>query len=66
MSLRVFHIVFISVSVALTLFLVVWGVHEFMASRSSLGLSMAVVGLAGGALLVWYGKSVFHKLKELP
>jgi hypothetical protein len=65
MSLRIFHIVFISVAVALTLYLTVWGVREFMASRSSLGITMAVVGLAGGASLVWYGKRVFHKLKEL-
>ena len=66
MSLRVFHIVFISVSVALTLYLAVWGVREFMASRSSLGITMAVAGLVGGASLIWYGKHVFHKLKELP
>ena len=65
MSLRIFHIVFISVSVALTLYLAVWGVREFMVARSSLGITMAVVGLAGGATLIWYGKRVFHKLKEL-
>jgi len=66
MSLRVFHIVFITVSVALTLYLAVWGVREFMVSRSALAVSMVAVGLAGGASLVWYGKRVFHKLKELP
>ena len=65
MSLRIFHIVFISVSVALTLYLTVWGVREFMATRSSLGISMAAFGLTGGASLIWYGKRVFHKLKEL-
>jgi hypothetical protein len=66
MSLRVFHIVFITVSVALTLYLAVWGVREFMVSRSMLALSMFICGLAGGASLIWYGKRVFHKLKELP
>lgn len=66
MSLRVFHVVFITVSVALMLYLTVWGVREFMVSRSSLAVSMAVFGLAGGASLIWYGKRVFHKLKELP
>jgi len=66
MSLRVFHIVFISVSIALTLYLAVWGVREFMATRSALGISMTLFGLAGGASLVWYGTRVFHKLKELP
>jgi hypothetical protein len=66
MSLRVFHIVFITVSVALMLYVTVWGVREFMASRSSLGVTMIVFGVSGGASLIWYGKRVFHKLKELP
>ena len=66
MSLRVFLIVFISVSVALTLYLAVWGVREFMVSRSTLGIRMVVFGVVGGASLIWYGKRVFHKLKELP
>lgn len=66
MSLRVFHIVFITVSVALMLYLTVWGVREFMAARSSLGISMIIFGVAGGASLIWYGTRVFHKLKELP
>jgi hypothetical protein len=65
MSLRVFHIVFIAVSVALTLYLAVWGVREFMVSRSGLAASLIVVSVAGGALLIWYGKRVFPKLKEL-
>jgi hypothetical protein len=66
MSLRVFHIVFITVSVALMLYVTVWGVREFVASRNSLGISMIIFGVVGGASLVWYGKRAFHKLKELP
>jgi hypothetical protein len=65
MSLRVFHVVFITVSTALMLYLAVWGVREFMATRSSLGISMIVFGVVGATTLVWYGKRVFHKLKEL-
>jgi hypothetical protein len=66
MSLRAFHIVFITVSVALMLYVTVWGVRELMVSRSSLAVSMIVFGVAGCASLIWYGKRVFHKLKELP
>jgi hypothetical protein len=66
MSLRVFHIIFITVSVVLMLYVAVWGVREFMVSRSSLAVSMIIFGVAGGASLIWYGKRVFHKLKELP
>jgi hypothetical protein len=66
MSLRVFHVVFITVSVALMLYLTAWGVRDCMAARSSLGISMIIFGVTGGASLVWYGMRVFHKLKELP
>ena len=66
MSLRVFHVVFITVSVLLMLYLTAWGVRDFLAARSSLGISMIIFGVAGGASLVWYGMRVFHKLKELP
>jgi len=65
MSLRVFHVVFITVSTALMVYLAVWGVREFMATRSSLGISMIIFGVVGATTLVWYGKRVFHKLKEL-
>jgi len=66
MSLRVFHVVFITVSIALMLYLTAWGVREFMGSHSSLAVSMIIFGVAGGSSLVWYGMRVFHKLKELP
>jgi len=66
MSLRAFHIVFITVSVVLMLYVAVWGVREFMVSRSSLAVSMIIFGVVGGTTLIWYGKRVFHKLKELP
>jgi len=66
MSLRAFHIVFITVSIILMLYVAVWGVREFMVSRSSLAITMIVFGVTGGASLSWYGKRVFHKLKELP
>jgi len=66
MSLRVFHVVFITVSIALMLYLTIWGVRDFMAARSSLGISMIIFGVAGGVSVIWYGTRVFHKLKELP
>ena len=31
------------------LYLTVWGVRDFMAARSSLGISMIIFGVAGGA-----------------
>jgi len=62
MSLRAFHIIFIVVSIALCLFVALWGVRE----ATSSGRTLAMVMFVGAIVLVVYGKKVFRKLKELP
>lgn len=66
MSLRIFHIVFIVASVLLSLFVALWGLRQFMDSRSTGGLTLGVVFFLFGFALVIYGKRTFRKLKELP
>lgn len=66
MSLRVFHIVFVIVTVALSLFVALWGIREFAAERSGAALTLAIVFLITAAGMIVYGKKVFVKLKELP
>ena len=66
MSLRIFHIIFVSASVALCLFVGLWCVREYQASGSEANLVLALVFMVTGAALVVYGKRVFRKLKELP
>ena len=65
MSLRIFHIVFVTVSIALSVFVTIWGVREFLSSRSTGALFLALVFLALGVLLVFYAGRVFKKLREL-
>jgi len=65
MSLRIFHVVFITVSIALSIFVAVWGVREFVATRSTGALALVVVFLAGGVALVLYAGKAFRKLKDL-
>jgi amino acid transporter len=65
MSLRVFHIIFIIVSVMLCLFVGMWGIREYLASRSGSGLTIGCVFLIFGFALVVYGKNAYRKLKEL-
>jgi hypothetical protein len=65
MSLRIFHIIFIAVCIALSVFVVGWGVREFLATRSAGALMLAIVFLAGGALLVAYAGRAFRKLRDL-
>ena len=59
MSLRIFHIIFVSASVALCIFTSMW----FFRERN---LPMAVLFLVSAGALVVYGKKVFRKLKEIP
>ena len=66
MSLRAFHIVFIIVTVVLSLYVALWGIREFAQERSSTGLVLAIlffITAIGGMI---YGKKAFTKLKELP
>lgn len=66
MSLRAFHIVFIIVTVVLSLYVGLWGVREFAQERSNMGLVMAILFFATAIGLMIYGKKAFTKLKELP
>jgi hypothetical protein len=66
MSLRAFHIVFIIVTTALSLFVALWGVREFTSERSTTGLALAILFAATAVGLVIYGKKAFAKLRDLP
>lgn len=66
MSLRIFHIVFITASVLLCGFVAVWGLRAFAASRNIGSLAFGILFIAAGALLIEYGRRTFRKLKELP
>ena len=65
MSLRIFHIIFVTVSIALSVFVAIWGVREWMATRSTGALALAGVFVVCGVILVFYAARVFRKLKEL-
>lgn len=66
MSLRVFHIVFVIVTVALSLWVAVWGIREFAQQRSTGGLALGIVFLATAVVMTVYGKKVYGKLRDLP
>ena len=66
MSLRVFHIVFIVVCIALSAWVTVWGIRDYMAERSLGALVLAILFLISGLVLVLYGRRAFGKLKEIP
>jgi uncharacterized membrane protein YozB (DUF420 family) len=66
MSLRAFHIVFIIVTVILSLYVALWGFREFAQERSTMGLVLAILFLITAIAGMVYGRKAFSKLKELP
>ncbi len=65
MSLRAFHIVFVAVSVVMSLGVGAWGTHEYLARGSALGVGLAATSFVLGAGLIVYGFRVAKKLAEL-
>ena len=66
MSLRAFHIIFVIVTVALSLYVALWGIRQFAMERDSGALGLGLLFLVTGIGLAIYGKKAFAKLKELP
>ncbi|HEX2831683.1 MAG TPA: hypothetical protein VHW00_01635 [Thermoanaerobaculia bacterium] len=66
MSLRAFHIVFVVVTVILSLYVALWGIREYSQERSMGALVLAIIFLATAVGLMVYGKKAYGKLRELP
>jgi len=65
MSLKAFHLIFVTASVAVSLFLGVWSGMSYNQTGARLDLAFAIAsGLAVVALL-WYGKYFLRKLKHI-
>lgn len=66
MSLKAFHIVFVIVTVVLSLYVALWGIREFADQRNTGALALGLVFLAAAIGLMVYGKKVYAKLREIP
>ena len=65
MSLKAFHIVFITLSGILSAGLFLWGIQGYREGGSNASLVLGVVGLVCLALLVPYGRWFLRKMKRL-
>jgi hypothetical protein len=65
-SLKVFHIVFIVASIALAVFVGVWGVREYIRSSNTMALTMAIIAVTLGAAMAPYTNWFIRKMKSLP
>ena len=66
MSLRIFHIIFVSVCVALSAFVAAWGMRQWTTSHNTSGLVLGIIFLIAGFGMIEYGRRVYRKLKDLP
>ena len=66
MSLRAFHIVFIIVTVVLSLYVALWGIREFAQERETSNLIIGIFSFITAIGLMVYGKKAFTKLRDLP
>lgn len=65
MSLKTFHLIFVSASIAISLFLGVWAGMAYRESGSTLHLSFAISSALAVVGLLWYGKYFLRKLKHI-
>lgn len=65
MSLRIFHVLFIALSIALSAMVAGWGIQQYLTLGDRGGLVLAAVFFVVGLALVVYGSKYFQKLKEL-
>jgi len=64
MSLKGFHIVFVSVSLMLFAFLILWG-FLLAPEKSTLATAMGVIGIIGVLLMPVYGVYFLRKARQI-
>jgi hypothetical protein len=66
MSLKAFHVIFISASSALALGCGIWGLKQYFSQRGqALDLVFGLGGLVATAALIVYGRYFLKKLKNV-
>jgi hypothetical protein len=65
MSLKAFHIIFISAAALLAFGFGAWELKNYFAIGDKQSLLFGVFSLVAGIALIWYGKVVLKKLKHI-
>ena len=64
MSLRAFHLFFISLSVLLAAFVVAWATDQFRLEREAIYAVWGIGAVAAGGVLIVYGAAFQRKTKN--
>lgn len=65
MSLKAFHIVFITISTILCVGFGIWAILEYRTTQSVGTLLWGILSLVGAVVLVVYGRWFWHKLNKI-
>jgi hypothetical protein len=65
MSLKAFHLIFVTASVAVSAFMGVWSFLQYRAAGSGLYLGFAIASAAAVLALLVYGRYFLRKLKHI-
>ena len=65
MSLKAFHIIFVIASTLLAFGFGGWELQQYFVTREMQALVLGISSVVGGVALLWYGKVVLRKLKNI-
>ncbi len=65
MSLKAFHLVFVTASVLLAIGFGVWGIAQYVHGGPKSDLVMGIISSLIAPGLIWYGKYFLRKLKNI-
>jgi hypothetical protein len=65
MSLKAFHVFFVSLSVLCALLFGAWSIGDYLRTGKGSVLLLGILGFAAAAALVWYGLWFLRKLKNV-
>lgn len=65
MSLKAFHLIFVTASVAVSVFLGVWAFLSYRSTGSHTDLAYVITSGMAVVALLWYGRYFLRKLKHI-
>jgi hypothetical protein len=65
MSLKAFHVIFVSASIAVSLFLGIWSFNAYRATGARIDLAYVIASCIAVVALLVYGRYFLKKLKHI-
>ena len=65
MSLKTFHIVFVTMTTILCVGVGVWAIRDYQSAGDIAALALGIGSLLGSLVLAWYGRWFLRKLKNI-